>query len=243
VNASSGKLAIAGKLGDGTSVTASTLLGAEGDVPLYVRSKTGPATLLSWLQITPSALLSQVAVQGTASWVRLPATGTSVPRNYGQGFEITILNIEGGRYLPPQRGQGVLQLLATDPNASFSVTDGGLTLTEQQLVGRSFAMGVASATSTSQVLALPKVGTPENPANLKLAINPTTGLLTGSFQLRDVDPLLPLAKPHVRTVSVQGLVLPFRNEVQGFYLAPEPLGPNPSLIRSGSALIGAVDPD
>ena len=235
-SALSGRVSISGRLADGSPATGAAFLSGIGTLPLHLRSA-GPASLLAWLSVQPNVPASAAAITGTASWLRLPSGRRVPPRAYGSGIAETTLTLTGGRYQPPPPGQTALTLTrALAPNVRFAVTGADLTSAERDAVSLPALLRTASATSNRQLLELPRRGTAENTASLALSLHPTTGLLSGSFRLAQPNPARP-STTWIRPASVHGLILPFRNLAEGFFLVPSLPNPASSPILSGPCLL------
>ena len=89
-----GRVSIAGVLGDGTRVSQSALVAADGQWPLYAVASARTVQVLSWLTF---ANLPQSDLKGELSWIKLPDLRA---RYYPGGFA-TGLEAVGSRFTPP----------------------------------------------------------------------------------------------------------------------------------------------
>ncbi len=210
-----GKASIAGKLADGTTVTASTIFWPDGQVPLFVPLYTGKGSLTGTLMFGTGFaedLVTDNDVTGSLLWTRPSATTGIV---YKKGFS-TQVDSTGGVYVAPLKGARVLDLgtLATHDSIHLNLTSGGLVTSINP------ALTVSTANLVTAI-------TP-NANTIKLTFTPLTGFFSGEFAVG------------TRKAKIEGLILPANplndSEAYGFFLLPGTTATSATL--SGFSFIG-----
>lgn len=210
-----GKASIAGKLADGTTVTASTIFWPDGQVPLFVPLYTGKGSLTGTLMLGTGFAEDLVAdndVMGSLLWTRPSATSGIV---YKKGFA-TRVDSTGGVYVAPLKGARVLDLgtLAAHASIHLNLTSGGL------IAPINPSLTVSTANLVTAI-------TPNNNA-IKLTFTSLTGLFSGEFAVG------------TRKAKIEGLILPANplndSEAYGFFLLPGTTATSATL--SGFSFIG-----
>ncbi len=129
-----GVFAMAGRLPDGSAITGSSFIGAEGQVRIFTPLYKSTGSVLGQLKVTllrptiPSPSIIPNPVSGTLDWFRPAASIKSKDRFYRPGVALN-LTAEGGLYSPPAAGQLLNALPASIPGAPNTVMefeDGGL---------------------------------------------------------------------------------------------------------------------
>ncbi len=203
-----GSTTLAGKLADGTAITGGAYLGPTGQVLHYQPLYSGTGTFLGLMNIS-SGLRVVSASTGAVTWLKKPAPTS---RNYRNGFNIVLTPV-GKIYTPPGTGVLVNGLTAAGgvgypKNARLTFTSGGLALA---------APLPPNSTSTSLVQHFivatgNKVQMPtdalNNPRSVTVTVNATTGAISGTFTLSDVDATVTPNKLLARKVSWYGLIVP-----------------------------------
>jgi hypothetical protein len=158
-----GGVVATGKLGDGTSVSATGLIVSGTSCPIYGRlygtaypyagSIFGVLTFPKDLRVC----------SGTLLWFK-PAQKTA--QLYQQGFALTV-SVTGSIFLPTVSGKSALAFPSIEGNETFTAEDGGL----------------GSAFSEAVTLSRADVITPlvSGSSGLRIVISRGTGLLSGSF--------------------------------------------------------------
>lgn len=211
-----------GSLADGSPLTGSAPLGAEGRLALHALFHRDTASLQGWHSIS----IGTGNLDGTADWLKLPAARDGVSRVYPQGFPLHALTIVGSPYSAPASGQILLGMAPPPLNARLSFAcDGGMEDFELPL----------------SILASHKVSPPPNETGFKnLSLNVKTGLFKGSFWLHDQDSLDEPANSAVkpRTATFQGAIIPRLARGAGTCLLPLPAAadehPSRTRVISGS---------
>jgi hypothetical protein len=157
--ARAGSASISGKLPDGTAITWSGYLGANGALPVFVRLYGNKGSLSG----TPIIDGNTRAVAATAmKWVRPLAVSD---KQFPSGFDLD-LTVSGAAYVYTSSVR-VMGLGATLPNARATLlADAMATPTTVD-----FSVDVAN-----------KATVPTNPDQLKLTLTASTGLWTGTFK-------------------------------------------------------------
>jgi len=154
-----GKLKFAGTLADGTPVTQSVSVSADGMWPLYVALYGGKGSILSWVTVSTNAAPAD-SLYGELSWIKPSLPG----RYYPSGFT-NEMDIVGSLYQPPGTNS-VLQF------ETGTVTFEGGNLTSAY--SNTIALG-----PKNKLINL----TTNQPLSLKVAV--PTGLLSGTVKLND----------------------------------------------------------
>jgi YD repeat-containing protein len=209
-----GKAAVAGKLSDGTGITASTIVWPDGSVPIFLPLYTSKGSLAGTLQLGTGFAEDLVAdndITGSLTWKRPAITG----KLYTSGFT-TGLDATGGVYIAPAKGSRVLDLgsAASHVPIVLNLTKGGVT-------------GTISSNLTVSTANLVTAITPNNNAT-KVIFTSTTGLVGGEFSIG------------TRKAKLEGLILPANplndSEAYGFFHLPGAATADPTL--SGFFFIG-----
>jgi len=150
-----------GKLADGTAFTATSGVGAEGDLPLHLLLYTGKGSFQSW-----SKLNLDSSWTGSGDWWKSPNAGGA---NYPQGFPLYSLYMTGEKYVIPGFGN-LLGYAESYDNARLALNGGSLTVP----LGQVFTL-----TYNHKML------TAANPNGVSLTLTPATGWFTGTFKSTD----------------------------------------------------------
>ncbi|MDZ4287031.1 MAG: Ig-like domain-containing protein [Prosthecobacter sp.] len=211
-----------GKLADGTTVTASTTLGPDGQVPLHIPLYTPTVAATAgaangWVQVDA---LEDNTLNGSLRWKKNPQASTSTTRSYKEGFPSHEIAVLGGKYLgtpivlPPSDGT------TTSNNAMLTFTEGGLedavfTEATDGEIRQAFRIASGKVTMPTGLL--------NNPTTVKLTIYAATGAFSGSFTLKDADPTDTVAPIAVitRTVAYSGVMVPRLNQGVGHFVLPQ----------------------
>ncbi|MEQ1748327.1 MAG: Ig-like domain-containing protein [Prosthecobacter sp.] len=156
-----GTVTVAGKTADGSTLTMSPVLGAGGQVPVFVPLYTnkGSFSVLEVIDMT----LGTVA-DAAAAWNR-PASFTD--KQFQAGFSVTPM-MHGERYVAPAANVRVLGLIAASPNASA------------EWIGDAAPVLQTQAVEVSKTNTVAAIG---GNAAFKATITSATGIITGSFTL------------------------------------------------------------
>ncbi|MDB6116932.1 MAG: propanediol utilization protein, partial [Verrucomicrobiaceae bacterium] len=231
--ASTGALAVAGKLADGTAYTCSTFCGPHGEVLLYQAQYTSLGSVVGTLDIIQGAdgsyvpLYGDNTLSGTVSWLR-PATATHV---YKAGFGPLDITAGGGRYVVPVAPAllfGVVDDGATF-NAHLVFTEGGISGTSTDPVGTQTSPNINVRIKSGGLVFVPAHSTtmvPDpNPRSTTLAITQSTGFFTGHATLVDPNPAVPGGNI-TRTPYYYGLIIRDGSAMRGYGYFLLPRRPN-----------------
>lgn len=205
-----GAAAWSGKLGDGTTLTASTPLCTNGEMALHAMLYTNTGSIQGWPHLDSNSSNVDNKDSTITTWMKIAEPATSVSKLYKAGIPLHELRFQGGRYTTPVNLPTVLALNVTTPNArlrySVDRTTDFLTHT----------LGI----SPTNVITL----TTLNPSTVKLTLTTTTGLFSGSFIKSGVS------------ATYYGIIIPRLSEGFGFYTLPSTGGPT----LSGNVVLDAV---
>lgn len=212
--AATGVVSLGGKLADGTAITGSSQLGPDGQVPVHLLLYTNTGSAQGWSQITAAT------VDGTLDWFKAAQPIRNTTRSYKNGFLLHALSVEGGKYIKPTTGLRVMDLAS---GLQVTLSAGGLTNPIAQLV----------TLTTANALAVPT-----NSNNVKLTLNATTGLITGSFTQPGITAVTS------RKADIYGALIPGSASGVGFFnLSENPDTPGETAantpMNSGSMLLKA----
>lgn len=211
--AANGGVTIAGRLADGTLLTAGSAVLADGWMPVHVIFPSGKDVFRGTAVVSYSN--NKWAISGSAEWA---LGSTTAPRAvFPQTFSARTLKWDGGRYAPPAPGHLPAGFTAKEANAKLSFTEGGLV---SEGKNPDLTLKIASPATVT----LPAT----NPQAVTLTINPATGAFSGSFQILDPGATKP------RIAPFNGLLLPGGGS--GYFLLPQKAN-SPYL----PALSGAVE--
>jgi hypothetical protein len=204
----SGAMTLVGKTADGEPVTSSPLLGANGEFWLYSPLYKNLGTLQGSLTLTedPAGLFSGNSIAGLLTWSK----PTTTSRAYA-AFDPLNLKAEGAYLAPASKGNPALGLPDTG-SVSLRFTDGGLADSDTD--------PDMNFTYTDEDKVVMPVGTLNNPGQVALSLNPSSGALSGTFTLLETTPA-----PFTRSkVPFQAQVVRLTNgqvKAAGFFLLPQ----------------------
>jgi hypothetical protein len=179
-------------------------------------------------------------LDGTATFYKAAQVATSTTRSYKGGVPEHTLTLVGGEWVKPTAG--VLLLGVTDSgaavaadNAKVTFTSGGINSSGLSVSG-AFVEQVRVKAPTSSLVVPSGAG---NPGKLKLALNATTGEISGEFSTSDENPLIS-GKMIPRKAPFFGVVVQRLNQGRGRFnlaklpaAAPEETNPAKTKILSG----------
>ncbi|HYF37654.1 MAG TPA: S8 family serine peptidase [Prosthecobacter sp.] len=183
----------AGKLADGTAITGGATVGGGGEVPLHMTLYAGTGSIQGWAAVTSTP----VVLDGEWDWFKNAQADKSTTRSYKAGFPLHTLTVIGGRYSKPPPNTPVLGLPGTENNALVTFSSGALSSDLTQLF----------TVTPSNTVKMP-AGT-LNPRSVRLTLNAATGLISGSFTLKNSDPT-DLTEPYTqitRTATFAGAMI------------------------------------
>jgi autotransporter-associated beta strand protein len=253
VNASSGRLVVAGRLADGTAFTTATFAGPSGEVmvfrTLYAANARG--SVVGQFKIDGGANSESAddnTLAGALSWW-CPASPPASQRVYRAGFGPLEIDAVGGRYLAPLAtalNPRVMGLEATAEgvgNAVIELTEG---LVEAALPPMTAVEPNTVMFRVDEKNRAVAIDVANNQRGVRLSINAKTGAFSGQFVLSEAHPI-PGQKPDpiVRRVVYQGLIVTGGAAPLGvgYFLLPklpvtEIEKPTTTAILSGRAVFG-----
>ncbi len=207
---------LAGKLADGTGITQSRVLWADGSLPIFIALYSSKGVLNGRAVLDPGTDLAihDNVISGSAWWQR-PVSTKPGDLFFASGFDTT-LTVLGGVYTAPAKGSRVLGLGSGINHAPVELvlSRGGLTAALQS--------ALTLSTSSAVTTIMP------NTNSITVKFTAATGLISGSF------------KVGARTSIFSGLILPATaadpSEAFGYFLLPGATTSEPTL--SGSVFIG-----
>lgn len=213
---------LAGRLADGTAFTHARSLWRDGTMPIFVAlygRKGGVVGRWPRFVTGVNAASFDNTVSGVVRWQR-PAAARATAALFASGFDTT-LNMTGGAYAAPARGQRVLDLggAVTHPALQLGFARGGL------------AAPIAAAITLSPTNKVMEIN--PNTNGIRLRITASTGMVSGTF------------RKNGKSANFSGLILNSTPvgpaEGYGYFLLPGPDRGSPTL--SGSVFIGLPAPD
>jgi len=224
-----GTLAVAGWTADGQPIVSAGFIGPNGEIAVHTSLYRHLGSISGTLTLAEdvSGLVANNTASGTLTWLK----PTTITRTYPTTFGPLNLSVYG-KYLAPKSIGSTVLGLPTTGTASLAFADGGLHLAGMDPDIAAFSY------SSSYAATLPTFASGNNPAKTTLAINRSTGAISGTFTLAEATPLL------ARIVAYRGqIVRPASGNrlAVGYFLLPQiPLVGETirtSPILSGGALI------
>ncbi len=167
VSAKSGLSIITASLSDGTKMSGSTFVGPNGEGFLYGSLYKNLGSVVGRLDID-----SDNNVTGNPTWMR-PDLSTKPALAYQSGFAPIELIVNGGLYVPPNRGALILGLSPGAGNAKVVLSSGGLSSDIIQPV---------TVTSLGSSSAINRIAITLNINQLRVSnLSVSNGLFSGSF--------------------------------------------------------------
>ncbi|MES2598712.1 MAG: immunoglobulin domain-containing protein [Verrucomicrobiota bacterium] len=194
-----------GTLADGTAITASTTMGPDGQIPLFIMlyTATAPGSITGWTTAVKQQA-TDPQLDGTAHWSKSQQTTGSMA--YKSGFTAHDLTVGGSSFVKPAVNAIILGMGNAPANALLSFGQGGLS----QQVGTSLQISSANKPILTGST-LPK---------LVMTLNVTSatnlGLITGSFELAEAAP-----SKVKRTVKFTGAAVNRLGAGVGHFLLPQ----------------------
>lgn len=176
----SGTATAAGRLSDGTPITASTLISSSAEMYFFQALNLGTSSLGGSMELST---VNYSQLSSNLRWVK--GRQPILDRIYQPGFSPTILSAYGARYTAPA-DRNVLKISDIDKNVLIKFSRGGLTTADPSL---SVKLGQAGGV----------VYPAANPSKVSLTLSPNTGLINGSFELDGAEK---------RKATYQGLIIP-----------------------------------
>ncbi len=208
-------------------MTGASALARTGEIPVLRPVPKVGGSLHGVLAVSPGSR----AIDGDLSWTRggIASTAKTYPKTvlYRDGFGPLAVTALGGPYARPAAGVRVLGLTEAEPRLRLEFIGAGLSdpvlaqLAQPELV-----------VTANNAVVKPLAAT--NPAGLVLKLNAATGAFSGSFLLRDPNPLAP-ARTVTRKIGFQGTLIDGRGV--GYFLVP---GLRSSTADAPPTLSGAV---
>jgi hypothetical protein len=190
---------VIGFLADGSPLSCSAPVDAEGEFPVFSMSQSNLGSVLGWLGVNP--LLPGRPISGSVGWFR-NASAPKASRNYATGIPLHSLSAVGSLWEKLAAADAILGLPALPASAVIRLA--------------------AATPELQQPFTLSEAHVPTVPANAQsvtLKLNTSSGLYSGSFVLRD-PPSGGSGKDIVRSITYSGAILRQQDLAQGFFLVP-----------------------
>lgn len=215
-----GRATFAGRTADGSSHTAASVVGRNGDIPIYLSavSLATPGGLAGMGRAIAGTING---LEGDLKWTRAAALVTSKTRGYRSGFESVPLSLVGGVYAGPEAGQVIAGLDPTRAN-NVQIMFANTSFIEGSLARLIFS--ISNAGGVRQMVTIPL-----NPARISFKLDRTPGSFSGGFTVAGATPALD------RTAIYRGLFvrLPSGNFMAaGHYLLAQP--PEPGVAKTAA---------
>lgn len=216
ITAASGKLALSGRLPDGTKLSSTTYPGADGRHRLFVRphGSARPNALVGRLDPVPHPALPGrhyiPAEQQSLFWSRAPIPSPKPATLYPAGYSSLPLSVLLDPWLAPVPAKRATARSPAQPAITLVHRLGiaGDPAALEILYSESSDFGppkVDLATSIPFSASGKPLAPLENPTRWKLSVNSTRGTLSGSFVLR-YPPKPPATKDTYQTVTFSGVL-------------------------------------
>jgi hypothetical protein len=205
--ATTGTLTVAGKTSDGSAITSAGFLGPNGEIAVYTPLYANLGSLVGMLALSgnaPGAYADNTA-SGTLTWNK----PTTVTCTYKTAFGPINLDVYG-KYLASNTTRVILGLP--------SIGTAGLDFTEAGVAPSATNPGITFTYSSANVVTVPTFASGNNPGKTTLAINKSTGAVSGSITLADTLPTLS------RVVPYQGMIVRSASgnvKAKGYFLVPQ----------------------
>jgi len=231
------------KLSEGTVVTFSNTIEADGSMSLFKLLYSNTGSLLGRLNVDSAN--GFVMANSQLSWFKRAQATNSTTRSYKAGFASFDLETHGGRYTIPATAVIPLGLSAGANNAKATFF-GGAAPSPATRLNLSTIEVVAGSPSIAKMLA-------PNPGIVTLTLTPgsgttftagTTGSFTGTFMLLDPDTTVQPNKPITRSGTITGMIVNDGTSTKGygFYQLPElpALLPVKTTISTSRMMSGSI---
>lgn len=203
-----GGVTLAGRLGDGTSITQGGPLTSDGRFQVFIPLYKKAGMLTGWVDFVPQTGISDF--NGVLHWSKPENSREAL---YPQGFDLA-LDFMGSRYLAPLRGRRILNFNASYGQSLLGFSRGNL----PDVVLHEAVLG------SDNKLSFPNPGI----AAPKFSITASNGLFSGSFSHPEVGKRIPfagvvfqkqdIASGHFKGLNQTGFVTLQRNLFSGLAL-------------------------
>lgn len=212
-NSAIGRVRCAGRMADGEVITASSIMGADIDIPLYQSLYRAKGSVYGWVHCESDD------ASGSLRWAKDDHSTRPGIRLYKSGIPAHSLYVTGGRYVRPAIGTPLIPGLTDSANnAMLRFDEGALPASHEQII----------TLTNRQTVERPPLGV-ANPRDVRLVLNAATGRFSGSFVMRDTNPIN-VNQTLTRKVSFFGCLIPGYDIGLGYFLLPEL--PNPDIRGS-----------
>ena len=150
-------------------------------------------------------------VSGNLDWQKTgPASASD--RLYRDGFGVVTLDLDGSKWVKPDKGSVVFGWPNLAGNARVEFSEGGIEgVSQADSVSQTFQITTANATKFAKA-------TTGNPCLVTMKLNTATGHFSGSFKLKDPKPGSTASL--ARTVTYSGILMSQLEEGFGWFKLP-----------------------
>ncbi len=259
--AANGAVRIEGRTGDGEKITGATFVSPSGQILVYqgLYATALKGSLLAELPLVVASPRTHSRLDGTATWTKpaqtalSPVSAVAATRTYRAGFGLPTassglaLAVTGGMYAPSPKEAPAVLLNAPAGGATaalaFSKGNLGEPLGPQNRLSPNQSVAIDASSKFTLTPAVPATA-----AKTVLTAARATGLISGSFVLKDPDATtlnISSQEEITRTVPFNGLVVPMtpsdHRAVGHFLLQQIPEDANGTAFKLGSILSGLVE--
>ena len=205
---SSGSVTVAGKTSDGSSITTSSFIGPNGEIAIHSPLYSNLGSISGFLNLVESTpgLITDNSITGSLTWLKPTTTSRTYKTTFGP------INLTAaGKYLAPSKTRFIILGLPAPGPASLDFIEAG---TNPSLSNPDLTFTYSSA----NVVTVPTFASGNNPGKTTLAINKSTGAVSGSITLADTLPTLS------RVVPYQGMIVRSASgnvKAKGYFLVPQ----------------------
>lgn len=258
VVAANGQLTLKAKLADGTSASASLKPNDAGVYRLMLLPYSAGGFFSAELAFTKGAGDRYSVVSGEAVWKKSPKTGDKA---YPAGFGPVVTDVNAQPWIKPAAGETLAGILgAVGKQISFSLEGAGLDA-EGAYLGQ-FPQKLEISAKNELLPVFGDVFAPATAAAWaklwKVKINPTTGVYTGTLNLRDLEQAAAVGtgkdaqytpvKFVNRKITIEGVLMQdFDNALEpfsaaGFFLLPPLNAKTSTTLAGGTEASGPLEP-
>ncbi|MDX2080056.1 MAG: CAP domain-containing protein [Terrimicrobiaceae bacterium] len=207
-----GLVAWAGTLSDGTAFTASHGLTPSRELPLYASPGASPRAVVFGIVGTTSGSLVRIDPDGDFRWIKLATPAGVVDRVHRDGFDVD-LEAVGAQYVAPALGSGLFGNLAAGSSLVFDF--GGSSMASVPALTDYFADGRARIPVSWRV-----------PPGFTVAVSGFVPKITFAPSTGSFVATAAVSGPVSRALNVRGLYIPdldapSMSRVVGFHLLPD----------------------
>jgi hypothetical protein len=211
VSSTTGAVKVTGMTGDGTAFTGSSILWANGSLPVHSLLYSNKGSIRGLPMINVTVDTADNFVSGNLDWQKTgPASASD--RLYRDGFGVVSLDLDGSKWVKPDKGSVVFGWPNLAGNARVEFSEGGIEgVSQADSVSQTFQITTANTTKFA-------TATTGNPCLVTMKLNTATGHFSGSFKLKDPKPGSTASL--ARTVTYSGILMSHLEEGFGWFKLP-----------------------